>query len=78
MIEVKETLRIEGQLISFGNYIPRGKQAGVLVYENLNNGQIVYDLVKLKTIAKKLGERKQSSYIDGINKAKATKINYYE
>jgi len=53
MIEVKETLRIEGQLISFGNYIPRGKQAGALVYENLNNGQIVY-LTKeiLKTIAK--------------------------
>ena len=51
MIEVKETLRIEGQLISFGNYITRGKQAGVLVYENLNNGQIVY-LTKeiLKTI----------------------------
>ena len=64
MIEVKETLRIEGQLISFGNYIPRGKQAGVLVYENLNNGQIVY-LTKeiLKTIARKLGEAKESSYL---------------
>ena len=59
MIEVKETLRIEGQLISFGNYIPRGKQAGTLVYENLNNGQIVY-LTKeiLKTIAGKLGKAK--------------------
>ena len=42
-------------------------------YESRTNYRI-----KLKTIARKLGKAKESSYIDGINKAKATKINYYE
>jgi hypothetical protein len=51
MLEVKKTLRINDQLISFGNYIPRGEQAGSLVYENLDNGQIVYFTKEiLKTI----------------------------
>jgi len=57
MLEVKKTLRIKDQLISFGNYILRGEQAGSLVYENLDNGQIVYFTKEILKTIKNHGRR---------------------
>ena len=57
MLEVKKTLRINDQLISFGNYISRGEQAGSLVYENLDNGQIVYFTKEILKTIKNHGRR---------------------